>query len=74
MRTTSRKRHPGFGEDRRDVVEAEFGLPGAVGRDRVVRGDADLPGAEHQPLARGHFDAVAVVRERRVDAGAVRGV
>ena len=59
------ERQPGLAEDRRDVREAELGLLAGILRHALVRRDAELAGAEDQPLPGRHFDAVAVAREGR---------
>ena len=61
--------HAGFAEDRSDVGEAEIGLLARAFGDRAVGGDAELAGAEHQPLPGRELDAVAVAGE----GGANRG-
>jgi len=65
-----RHRHPIFGQDRRNVCEADIGLRFAGIGNPVIAIDAELPRNERHPAARGHGDAVAVARQGgRMDEG-----
>jgi hypothetical protein len=61
------QRHAVFGENSGNIGEAKVSLRFAIRRDGCIGADAELARGHHQPVPRGHRDAVAVPGKGRLD-------